>query len=257
MNDPDYDIELIERYFGQELTSDERALVERRLQHDPGFKRLFDQEQHLIGAIKFEGALRDLDYLRTIEKGELFPGLHYSSNNNSGSDSRSRMRRLIPYAISAAASLLIIIVAVFYLKPESPHQMASKYTKENLMYLSPIMSEGSDSLQLGIAAYNSSDYDKAGLIFESIAQKEGSFEAIKNLGLAYLASGEYDKALYQFDMLSDRDGIYVNPGLFYKAVTLMMRSGPGDEELAQEILQEVVKKQLPGHTVASGWLGRW
>lgn len=257
MNDPNYDIELIERYFDQELTSDERAQFERRLQHDPGFKRLFDQERHLVGAIKFEGALTDLEYLREIEKGELFPGLHHSSNNNSGSDSPSRVRRLIPYAISAAASLLIVVMAIFYFKPESPQRMASKYAEENLLYLSPIMSVGSDSLQLGIAAYNSYDYEKAARIFESIAQTETSLEAIKNLGLTYLAREEYDKALHQFDMLSDRDDIYVNAGPFYKAIALMVRSAPGDEQMAKEILQEVVEKQLPGHRVASGWLDRW
>ena len=80
---------------------------------------------------------------------------------------------------------------------------------------------------------------------------------MKNLGLTYLARGEYNKALRQFEILSDRDDIYVNAGPFYKAVTLMMRSAPGDEEVAKEILQEVVQKQLPGHKVASGWLDRW
>lgn len=257
MNDPDYDIELIERYFDQDLTSDERALFERRLQHDEGFKRLFDRERHLIGAIKLEGALRDLEYLREIEKGALFQGSHYSSNNDSGSDSQSRLRRLIPYALSAAACLLIIAMAIFYFKPGSPQRMASKYTEENLLYLSTTMADGSDSLRLGIAAYNSSDYERARNIFESIAQETGSLEAMKNLGLSYLASGEYDKALHQFDMLSERDDIYVNWGPFYKAVTLMMRSAPGDEDVAKEVLQEVVQKQLPGHRVASGWLDRW
>lgn len=255
MNDPDYDIELIERYFDQDLTREETALVETRLQHDEGFKRLFEQERHLIGAIKFEGALRDLEYLKAIEKRALFPGLHYSSNSASGS--QSKLRRFIPYVLSAAASLLIIAVAIFYLSPESPQRMASKYTEEHLIYLSTTMSEGSDSLRLGIAAYNSRDYDKAVRIFESIAHRETSLEVIKNLGLTYLARGEYDKALHQFQILSDRDDIYVNAGPFYKAITLMMRSAPGDEEMAKEILQEVVKEQLPGHKVAAGWLDRW
>jgi tetratricopeptide (TPR) repeat protein len=243
MNDPNYDTELIERYFDQDLTSDEKALFERRLQHDPGFRRLFDQERLLIGAIKFEGALTDLEYLRATET-EL-------SKKGRGSSV------MLWYYVAAAACLLTIVAAIFYLKPDSPQRMASKYTEENLMYLSTTMSDGSDSLRLGIAAYNSNDYDKAGRIFESIAQKTGSLEAIKNLGLTYLANGEYDKALQQFDMLSNRDDIYVNQGPFYKAVTLMLRSAPGDEEVAKEILQEVVQKQLPGHKVASGWLDRW
>lgn len=257
MNHPNYDIELIERYFDEDLTSEEKALFERRLQHDHGFKRLFEQERLLIGAIRFEGAISDLEYLRAIEKGDVFPGIYHSGEVNSQSNAPSKMRRLIPYAMSAAACLLIIVVAIFYVKPESPQRMASKYTEENLLYLSTTMSDGSDSLRLGIAAYNSHDYDKAARIFESIAQRKTSLEAIKNLGLTYLASGEYDKALYQFDMLSAHSDVYVNWGLFYKAVTLMLRSAPGDEEGAKEILQEVVEKQLPGHRVASGWLARW
>lgn len=255
MNDADYDIELIERYFDQNLTHDEMALFERRLRHDEGFKRLFDQERLLIGAIKFEGALDDLEYLRETEKRGLFPGSYKEAHSQP--DSQSKLRRLIPYAISAAACLLIVVAAIFYLKSESPQQMASEYTAENLLYLSTTMSDTSDSLRLGIAAYNTQDYDKAGQIFGSIAQKEGSVEAIKNLGLTYLAGGEYDKALDQFDMLAKRDDVYVNAGLFYKAVTLMLRSAPGDEEVAKEILQEVVQKQLPGQKVASGWLDRW
>ena len=136
MNDPDYDIELIERYFDQDLTSDERARFERRLQHDQEFKRLFDRERHVTGAIKFEGALRDLEYLRALEQGDLFRGSGYSINNNSHSDSQSRVRQLMPYIMSAAASLLIIAAVIFYVKPESPQRMASKYTEENLLYLS-------------------------------------------------------------------------------------------------------------------------
>ena len=255
MNDPDYDIELIERYFDEDLTSDEMALFERRLQHDQGFKRLFDQERLLIGAIKFEGALSDLEYLQETEKRGLFPDPY--KETNSQPDSQSKLRRLIPYVMSAAASLLIVVAAIFYFKSDSPQQMASDYTTENLLYLSTTMSDESDSLRLGIAAYNSKDYDQAAQIFGAMAQKEGSVEAIKNLGLTYLARGEYEKALHQFDVLSDRDDVYVNSGPFYKAVTLMMRSAPGDAEEAKEILQEVVQKQLPGHKVASDWLDRW
>jgi TolA-binding protein len=120
------------------------------------------------------------------------------------------------------------------------------------------MSEGSDSLQLGIAAYNAKDYDKAEDIFRALStNKATAVEATKNLGLTFLVRREYDDALEQFSTLSDNKNLYANPGPFYKAVTLMQRSGPGDEEAAKLILQDVVKKQLPGHKVASGWLGRW
>ena len=82
-------------------------------------------------------------------------------------------------------------------------------------------------------------------------------EARKDLGLTFLVRQQYDDALDQFDALSDNDSLYANPGPFYKAVTLMQRSGPGDEEAAKLILLDVVSRELPGHKVASGWLGRW
>ena len=255
MNEPDYDIELIERYFDEELTSDEMAQFERRLQLDQNFKRLFDRERLLIGAIKFEGALGDLEYLRETEKRGLFPDTYRADHPQP--DSQAKVRRLIPYAISVAASLLIVVAAIFYFKSDSPQEMASDYATENLLYLSTTMSDESDSLRLGIAAYNNKDYDQAAQIFGSMAQRERSVEAIKNLGLTYLAGGEYEKALHQFVVLSDREDVYVNSGPFYKAVALMMRSAPGDAEEAKEILREVVQKQLPGHQVASGWLDRW
>ena len=117
---------------------------------------------------------------------------------------------------------------------------------------------GSDSLQLGIAAYNTNDYNKAESIFRELSKnKKHVVEATKDLGLTFLVRQQYDNALEQFDALSDNDSLYANPGPFYKAVTLMQRSGPGDEEAAKLILQDVVKKQLPGHKVASGWLRRW
>jgi TolA-binding protein len=129
--------------------------------------------------------------------------------------------------------------------------------KEELSSLSATMSE-SDSLQLGIAAFNAKDYNKAEGIFRVLSKnKKYAVEATKDLGLTFLVRQQYDEALEQFDALSDNGNLYANPGPFYKAVTLMQRSGPGDEEAAKLILQDVVKKQLPGHKVASGWLGRW
>ena len=257
MNDPHYDITLIERYFDEELTAEERVLFERRLSQDSGFKRLFDQERHLIGAIRLEGALNDLEYLKAVENGDIISGLNEVNDKDIQPGTESKLGVLMPYLLSAAACLLIVIVAIFYLKSETPQQMASKYTEENLMYLSPTMSDELDSLQMGIAAFNSKDHERAARIFESLAENSGSLEAIKNLGLTYLALGEYDSALRQFELLSNRDDIHFNAGPFYKAVTLMSRSAPGDEEVAKGILEEVVRKQLPGHQVASSWLDRW
>ena len=161
-------------------------------------------------------------------------------------------------AVAAAASLLIFLSWMLFLKSDSPKELVNGYVKEDLANLSATMSEGSDSLQQGIAAYNTKDYNKAERIFRALSKdKKYMVEATKDLGLTFLVRQQYDNALEQFEALTDNDSLYANPGPFYKAVTLMQRSGPGDEEAAKLILQDVVKKQLPGHKVASGWLSRW
>ena len=162
------------------------------------------------------------------------------------------------YGVAAAASLLIFLSWMLFLRSDSPKQLAEGYVKENLLSLSGTMSEGSDSLQLGIAAYNAKDYDKAEGIFRALSKnKRTAVEATKNLGLTFLVRRQYDDALEQFSALSDNKNLYANPGPFYKAVTLMQRSESGDEEAAKLILQDVVTRQLPGYKVASGWLRRW
>jgi len=161
-------------------------------------------------------------------------------------------------AVAAAASLLIFLSWMLFLKSDSPKELANGYVKENFGSLSATMSEGSDNLQQGIAAYNAKDYSRAESIFLELSKnKKYAMEATKDLGLTFLARQQYDDALEQFNTLSDNDSLYANPGPFYKAVTLMQRSGPGDEEAAKLILQDIVKKELPGHKVASGWLRRW
>jgi hypothetical protein len=243
------DLEYIERYFLGNLSAGEKEIFEKRCEGDPDFAR----EVSLY--ITMRAGLR-----QTLidEKREGFRQLYKSRDSKPIAVLRPWSSGLTRYAVAAAAGLLIFLSWMLFLKSDSPKELAQGYVKENLGSLSATMSEGSDSLQLGIAAYNTKDYNKAEGIFRALSKnKKYSIEATKDLGLTFLVRQQYDDALEQFDALSGNDSLYANPGPFYKAVTMMQRSGPGDEEAAKLILQDVVKKQLPGHKVASGWLRRW
>ena len=243
------DLEYIERYFLGHLNAGEKEIFEKRFEGD----REFAQEVSLYITMR-----AGLKQTLIDEKKAQFSKLYQNRESKPVTISRPWSSGVIRYAVAAAACLLIFLSWMLFLKSDSPRELAEGYVKENLISLSATMSDGSDSLQLGIAAYNAEDYNKAEDIFRQLSiNKKYSVEATKDLGLTFLIRHQYDNALEQFDALSDNDSLYANPGPFYKAVTLMQRSGPGDEEAAKLILQDVVKKQLPGYKVASGWLRRW
>jgi len=243
------ELEYIERYFLGNLSAGEKEIFERRCEGDPEFAREVSLYVTMRAGLK--QTLID-------EKKEEFSKLYQASGSKPMAVLRPWSSGVMWSAVAAAASLLIFLSWMLFLKSDSPKELANGYVKETLGILSATMSEGSDSLQQGIAAYNEKDYNKAERIFRELSKdKKYAMEATKDLGLTFLVRQQYDDALEQFDALMDNDSLYANPGPFYKAVTLMQRSGPGDEEAAKLILQDVVKKQLPGHMVASGWLGRW
>ena len=243
------DLEYIERYFLGNLSAGEKELFEKRCEGDPEFAREVSLYVTMRAGLK--QTLID-------EKKEEFSQLYHNRDQKRIPLLRPWSSGVMWSAVAAAASLLIFLSWMLFLQSDSPKELAEGYVKENFGSLSATMSEGSDSLQQGIAAYNAKDYNEAEGIFRELSKnKKYVVEATKDLGLTFLVRQQYDNALEQFEALSANDSLYANPGPFYKAVTLMQRSGPGDEEAAKLILQDVVKKQLPGHKVASGWLSRW
>jgi tetratricopeptide (TPR) repeat protein len=243
------DLEYIERYFLNTLSAGEKEVFEKRCEDDPDFAREVSRYIQMRAGLK-----------QTLieEKKNEFIKLYRNKEPKTMPVLRPWSSGMMRYAIAAAACALIFLSWILFLRSDSPKELAEGYVKEELASLSATMSDGSDSLQQGIAAYNAKQYDKAEDIFSALSKnKKHAVEATKDLGLTFLIRQQYDNALGQFDALSDNDSLYANPGPFYKAVTLMQRSGPGDEEAAKLILQDVIARQLPGYKVASGWLGRW
>ena len=120
------------------------------------------------------------------------------------------------------------------------------------------MSGASDTLQLGITAYNNGSFPLALERFTAFTRTHpGNADALLFTGLVYLRQKNYDQALQQFDTLSGAPALYSNPGPFLKAVTLLQRDKTGDRETARRLLQEVVTRQLDGSPEAATWLQKF
>ena len=106
------------------------------------------------------------------EKKEEFSKLYQNRDSKPISVLRPWSSGVMWYAVAAAACLLIFLSWMLFLKSDSPRELAEGYVKENLGSLSATMSEGSDSLQQGIAAYNAKDYNKAEDIFRELSKNK-------------------------------------------------------------------------------------
>src|SRR5207344_985211 len=119
---------------------------------------------------------------------------------------------------------------------------AANYIKTEYGTLSIEMSGSTDSITLGLAAYNNKQYDEALGFLEGVEQRNPSNSDVKKYaGLAYLQKKDYDNAIQQFDELANMH-LHSNLGDFLKAVTLLERNKPGDKEGAKTLLQKVVNE---------------
>src|SRR5262245_10301824 len=102
MSDSTQNIDLIERYFDNDLTQEEQVTFNERLKSDLELRHLFDREKLLINTIRFGAAKNHLDIFKELEKS--LPEITVEKKTSS---------RVIYYA--AAASVVILIVAGIYL----------------------------------------------------------------------------------------------------------------------------------------------
>ena len=158
-------------------------------------------------------------------------------------------------AIAAAVIIFLFVYLPFFRSNDDMQRLAAEYYNDNLQHISQTMSSSQDSLQLGIAAYNDQEFNKALLYFQELYKNHPeNSEAKKNTGLVYLAMKDYDKALQEFDELSQLKNLYSNPGNFLMAITLLKRNKAGDRNKAQVLLEKVIGENLSGRKEAEKWL---
>ena len=260
LND-DADLDLIERYHRRLLTGIELDDFLIRQRSDKDFAQKVRSYTEIFEGIAYYG--RQQAFAETIldwEK-EIKAGPQRSDSERPATGALKPEARVVPLNrrtilwLSAAACVAFIIAFLVFLQNETPQTLASDYINTDLTTLSTTMDGETDSLTLGVGAFNDQDYARAEGIFRSLADNhELAPEVAEYLGITYLKSGKYDEAIAQFRKLISFTQLHVNPGKFYLAVALMKRSEQGDAEEAKKLLEEVVAKKLPGHEEATGWL---
>jgi tetratricopeptide (TPR) repeat protein len=237
-------INYIDNYFTGALSDIEKSDFEKRCAADQSFAKEVAEYISMRDAIN--------EYLKQ-QKREDFATQHQELSTPTNSTKIIVLKRI---AYLAAACILLTIGWFSFLRHSKSQLIAANYISENLNTLGLNMGV-SDSLQMGITAYNSKSYTEAERLFKPLTHRPATApEAIKYLGLTYLADKQYDAALKNFDQLASMS-LHINPGLFYKVLTLMERSEGTDRLQAKKILQQIIDKKLYGYQQANNWINQF
>ncbi|HEX5152229.1 MAG TPA: tetratricopeptide repeat protein [Parafilimonas sp.] len=240
-------MEYIESYFQQTLNSEERAAFEVRCERDEAFAK------DVAFYITARQALRE--ELLEQKIGEWKKEVAIEEEAAPVISMVKRKTTFGRWAAYVAAACVVLAVSVYLFDARTtPQKLAAAYVNNTL---SQTMDASRDSIQLGIAAYNDQEYDRALQLFEGVEQRDPSnSDAKKYAGLTYLQKQDYDKALQQFDELANMK-VFSNPGDFLKATTLLLRNKQGDKEEAKALLQKVVNEKEEESQKAEEWLKKF
>lgn len=241
----DGSIDHIDNYFNNALSPEERAAFEQRCLDDERFA-----EEVAWYIASRQQVQQELDEQRK----ERWQRLETESRQEQGVAKVVSIKKWLGWAVATAC--IVAITFMLWTSPENNlRKDAGRYIADNLQTISVSMGKEGDSLQQAINLYNSKEYKKAITIFNWLIKKNpAEVYAIQYRGLSYLMMKNYDAAIADFDALSNHSELTVNPGYFYKAVTLLQRNQPNDAVSARKLLQYIVDEKKEGWKEGEKWL---
>ncbi|MEJ1239755.1 tetratricopeptide repeat protein [Chryseolinea sp. T2] len=228
MNHTDKDIELIEKYFDEDLSEYEMESFERRLKTDDIFRSLVEQEKYIIGAIRMQGLKDDLEQIKKIEAGLKDPIA--PSGNIPGSRT---------WYLLAAAVVAIIIVARFALTSSVTTQdlYEDNFRPYPNVFQPAVRGQQQvDDRTEAFKAYNKSDFFRAATLFRAILERGNDPESLLLLGNCNLVLGNTDAAIANFSELNRTSPELSMQAKWFLALAYLKN---GDESQATPLLQQI------------------
>ena len=237
-------MQYIEEYFKGAISAETKQAFEQRIISDPAFA------EDVAFYVSVNGLLTEQ---AKQEKKEKFRELYQQHKAQPAS---IRPINTMWRYMAAASVLAAILLATWFFagQKNSPEQFANKYIQQHFITQSITMGN-QDSLQAGVQLFNEGKLTKALTQFKTILNSNAANSAAqKYAGIAALRLGQYDEALTYFSKMEADTNIYINPGKFYKALTLLKRNANGDKATAKALLRDVEKNNLAESDQAKKWL---
>jgi tetratricopeptide (TPR) repeat protein len=232
MKNDSHDIELIERYFDNELSEPESQALLNRLKEDQQLNKLFEQEKLLISAIRFKAISNNLQYLKQVE-GSVGKGIKKDSQ-----------KAWFPYAIAACIILLIVASVSLWPGRQDTGDLYADYFEPFPNVFQPTLrTQNVVNLRTeAFSAYEEGNYLRASELFTKVVQENPDPGVLMLLGNANLMIEKPKLAEQNFnDLIDQYDELDVPAKWFLSLTYLKMR----ETEKARSVLTEVVRAESP------------
>lgn len=239
------DLTYIDSYFRGELNPEETSRFEQLIADDHAFA------EEVAFYCNTMQVARDLVI---EEKKTRFRTIYKEIQADSLAAPAPVLKKWWPYIAAAAVIAAIVVGWQLYSKPASPQVLADNYITMHFQQLGIQMSASQDSMETAKRLYTENKLNEALPIFEALSTTGSVADEAKKLaGIVSLRIADYDKAISYFTAL-ENIRLYTNPGKFYHALALLKRNRTGDQEMAKQLLQEVVDQKLEEKETAARWL---
>jgi tetratricopeptide (TPR) repeat protein len=226
MNHSTYDIELVERYFDNELSDSEKSILEERLKNEEPFKNLFDREKLLISTIRFNAAKDQLQFLKGVEA-------------NVARKKTSHLQQFrYYYAAAACVGVFIVAYLTLPLLKETPTELYSTYFTPHPNVFEPTLrgEHVVDERKEAFQTYDAGDYQRAAELFGKLLKENREPGMLLLAGNAHLMTGNIIEAKRN---LTDLIDTYDDLDLQAKWYLALCYLREGNAEGARKLLKEL------------------
>lgn len=234
MKPTENDIALVEKYFDAELNEEELKHFSSRVEQDESFKSLVQREKTIISAIRNQGLIDNLQYLKSVE--EKLEGTHSLS-------SPFQIKKWYYYAAAAVVALLVIITFLLPSQQETSDQLFATYFNVYPNVFEPTVrgTEVETKRTEAFQAYEQGDYQKASLLFTDLLKNKKESGMLFLLGNANLMLGQATEAQKNFITLIDNFDELDLQAKWYLSLCYLKN---GDRENARKMLKELGETEI-------------
>lgn len=255
------DIELIERYLRDELTSTERIDFMARMKEDAEFaEKTADYTSIMHGIAKqgktaFQEEVANWEQeIRDEESVQPSRTFHTAPQKEKKLEHENNWPR---YLSIAAAVSVVIASFVFLIDYKKDQKLNRLFTAHFIPYDELLSTRGTKThVTLGEAleSYNEKDYREAVSRFDSyLKEHPQDYQAWFYFGVSQLAAGKDADALSSFNIVIEKHTVFQDSAEWYKALTLLKLDRAAE---AKHLLAQIANKEGHDYQAKAGSLLR-
>jgi tetratricopeptide (TPR) repeat protein len=233
MDEEEMDIELIEKYLANTLTSDEVAQVDARLKMDVAFAKKVNEYSDIIEGIR---NVTQHDFIKEVAAWE----------DEIKADTKLVKPLWSRSYLSMAAGLVLLILVgmyLFYPRTENPQQLFVDYFTPYQNLISVRGGDEQEILNRAMEFYSANQYDKAlPLLTDYLVDSPNDITALFYKGICELIIGNSDSAIKSFDQLLLGKNVFNEQAEWYRLLSYLKKN---DKETALQLAKLIAEH--PGH----------